>query len=467
MFERKGTGVALEADGTVRVVELTAAVGKRSVSRMEIFPPCGADPFSSWEEGVKKARELGIDVDGSTVGISDSLTYRKTLSFPFRSRSRIMQILVSELEGEIPIPSETVVADFLAGSPLEKGVKGIAFVCSRETVAGILEIFDGGTRLRGIQPLSLGLAGFSRTIGLRDGGAVFCSEGEALLVRMRSSFIESIQRFSSVREGEQDPVFSLAEEAFQTVREGDGFVLACSGSSASVFREHQGSRDIRFLDLGDPEKTAGAVALSPEKAEFAVALGLALRSIGSRYSIAFDLRQGPFSPMTVYSALKKPAIRTAVLGLLVFLFFVGNLMAGSGKAKARFEEYSTRIQSEFLELFPDARPVPGQEVAETRNKLEELKRKVDEMSGFEGKGALAVLARLSAAVPQEISLKIDELSYDSKRLRLEGTVTSFDSVDKVKSALEEEPFFTQVQVQNARVGADMNKISFRLEMEVR
>ena len=78
-----------------------------------------------------------------------------------------------------------------------------------------------------------------------------------------------------------------------------------------------------------------------------------------------------------------------------------------------------------------------------------------------------ILLPLSAAISQEISLKIDELSFDSKRLRLEGTVTSFDSVDKVKSALEEEPFFTQVNVQNARVGADMNKISFRLEMEVR
>jgi hypothetical protein len=81
-------------------------------------------------------------------------------------------------------------------------------------------------------------------------------------------------------------------------------------------------------------------------------------------------------------------------------------------------------------------------------------------------GALTVLARLSAAVPARIALKIDELSYDSKKLRLEGSVSSFDSVDRIKNALEDDPAFAEVQVQNARVGAEKNKVTFRLQMEV-
>ena len=76
-------------------------------------------------------------------------------------------------------------------------------------------------------------------------------------------------------------------------------------------------------------------------------------------------------------------------------------------------------------------------------------------------------ASFSSAIPEEISLKINELSYDAERVRVEGTVPSFDAVDRVKSALEEEPFFTDVQVQNARIGADVNRITFLLQMEVR
>jgi general secretion pathway protein L len=90
-----------------------------------------------------------------------------------------------------------------------------------------------------------------------------------------------------------------------------------------------------------------------------------------------------------------------------------------------------------------------------------------DLSGLGARGALSVLAGLSAAIPEDVSLKLDELSYDSKKLRLEGTVSSFDTVDRIKGALDSEPLFAEVQVQNARVGADINKVTFRLQMEVR
>jgi hypothetical protein len=74
---------------------------------------------------------------------------------------------------------------------------------------------------------------------------------------------------------------------------------------------------------------------------------------------------------------------------------------------------------------------------------------------------------LSAAVPEDVPLKLDELSYDSKKLRLDGSVSSFDVVDRIKGALDSEPLFAEVQVQNAKVGANINKVTFRLQMEIR
>ena len=47
------------------------------------------------------------------------------------------------------------------------------------------------------------------------------------------------------------------------------------------------------------------------------------------------------------------------------------------------------------------------------------------------------------------------------------TLSSFDAVDRIKAALDSESIFTEVQVQNARVGADINKVTFRVQMEVR
>lgn len=467
MLERKATGVALEADGTVRVVELIASVRTIGLSRVDTYPPGAAEPFASWSEALEKAREAGYDVDGSVVGLTDSLTYRKTLDFPFRSRSRIMQILVSELEGEIPVSSETVVADFLPGSPVQKGIVGIAFACSKQTVARVLEMFGGGGRLRGIQPLSVSLAGFSRAAGIRDGAALSCSGEEALVLGIRSSFLESVRRLPVSGDQEGDMGTSLAEMTLEAGREGNGIVAACPEVTASALRKSPELGNVSFLDLDNPARPGSVPPLAPDTAVYAGAVGAALRSLGSRDSFPFDFRQGPFSEVTPYATLKRPALRTGALGLLVLLLFIGNLLVGMTGAKAEFDRYSTKLESEFRELFPDARFIPGQEVAETGNKLEQLRKRAADMSGFDGVGALTVLTRLSAAVPEQVLLKIDELSYDSKKLRLEGTVSSFDSVDKIKSALEADPTFVDVQVQNARVGADMNKITFRLQMEVR
>ena len=49
-----------------------------------------------------------------------------------------------------------------------------------------------------------------------------------------------------------------------------------------------------------------------------------------------------------------------------------------------------------------------------------------DLSGLEGRGALSVLAALSSAVPEDVPLKLEELSYDSSKVRFEGTVSSFD-----------------------------------------
>jgi hypothetical protein len=464
MFERRSTGVALEADGTVRIVELMASIRTIVLSRMETFPPVETEPISSWQNALGKAREAGYDVDGSVVGITDSLVYRKTLAFPFRSRGRIMQILVSELEGEIPVPSDTVVADFLPGRQVEKGIRGIAFACSKQTVARVLEMFGGGARLKGVQPLSVGLAGYFRAAGIRDGAALSDSGQEEVVVGIRSSFIESVRRlpWTGRLEGA-----AVAEAILEAAPEKSCVVAACQPETAAAIRDLPGMRDLQFFDLEDPPGTGGVPRLSPGYAVYAATVGVALRGLGGRGSLALDLRQGPFSAVTPFSTLKGSLWRTAALGFLVFLLFIAGLLMGAGREKARYDAYSARIESEFRALFPDARFIPGQEVAETGNKLQQLQKKAADLSGFDGVGALAVLTQLSAAIPEGIALKIDEFSYDSKKLRLEGTVSSFDSVDKVKNALDQDPFFAEVQVQNARVGADMNRITFRLQMEVR
>jgi hypothetical protein len=466
MLERKATGVALEADGTVRIVELTAALRTFTLSRVETFVPEADDPFSSWQQALERARQSGFNLENPVAGITDSMTYRKVLQFPFRSRKRIIQILESELEGEIPVPSESVVADFIPGNSVDRGIAGIALACSKQTLTRVLEMFGGGARLRGVQTLSAGLATACLAAGIREGVALHVTDAETVLVEIRSGSLVSIRRFSSSGDLNSD-MESVAGGIIDMAGEEDDVVLACSGEVASVLRDVPGMRELstrRFSDLSISGLTSRA---GEEIIDHAAGFGLALRGLGRRESIGLDLRQGSFGQMTPLANLKGPLKRTAAIGLFVVLLLVTGLVLQTGRAKGEYERYSKQLETEFKEYFPEIQYRPNTAVEIVKQRLERLQGRMTDLSGFDEAGVLMVLARMSTAIPNEIAMKIDELSYDSSKLRIEGTVPSFDAVDRVKNALEEEPFFTEVQVQNARIGADVNKVTFRLQMEVR
>ena len=74
MFEKRSLGIAFEADGTVRAVELVSGVRSVTFSGAWTVKAEGTDPGDSWKRGVVNLREAGVDPDGAVIGIPESLT---------------------------------------------------------------------------------------------------------------------------------------------------------------------------------------------------------------------------------------------------------------------------------------------------------------------------------------------------------------------------------------------------------
>jgi general secretion pathway protein L len=312
----------------------------------------------------------------------------------------------------------------------------------------------------------VGLATSSIRAGIEEGVSVRCSTDEALLIELRSRKVKTIKRMGLSGDLDKDADL-LVDGIRQHTVNGDEVVLGCAQLSDRISTGLTGEETLNIRSMSDLDFIQKASGIEADPARVAPAVGLALSGLGTAEALPFDLRQGPFKQVTQLTGLKGPIIRTSALLLLAGILGLAALVTSQNQARGEYQDLQSRLEREYKDLLPGSRHQPGKEADDTRMKLEVLKRKMADLSGLQGRGALTVLAGLSAAIPDDVSLKLDELSYDSRKLRFEGSVSSFDAVDRIKAALDADPLFTDVQVQNARVGANINKVTFRLQMEVR
>jgi len=466
LFEKSSLGIAFESDGTVRAAELTSNLRTVTLLKVWTLPPGGEDNFTSWKQAIEQLRESGVDLDNAVIGIPDSMVYRKHLSFPFSSRKRIMQILNSELDGEIPLPVDEVVADLIPGQSDGSGLQGVAMACDKNTLSRFLDLFGPGVKLKSVQTGSVGVAGASIRAGMSNGVTVYGGNGEAVLIEFRSSKVKAVKRLALTGDGGRNTRLLAEMIRQQTVNE-DKVYIGCGELSDPVKAELEQDGTLILSTLSDLDIVQAAAGAHEDRARNAAAIGLALAGLGISQVQSFDLRQGPFKQITTFAGLKGPILRTTALLIIIAILGVVSLMNSLGQARGEYENLQGQLAQEFKQLFPDSRVIDGQEAAQIKAELDDLKKRMEDLSGLEGRGALSILSELSAAIPDDVSLKLDELSYDSNKLRFEGSVSSFDAVDRIKAALDSAPLFSNVQVQNARVGANINKVTFRLQMEVR
>jgi hypothetical protein len=77
---------------------------------------------------------------------------------------------------------------------------------------------------------------------------------------------------------------------------------------------------------------------------------------------------------------------------------------------------------------------------------------------------LEVLRQLSSALPEQISLDLEEWTLDEESARLRGTTTSFDAAETIKTAVTGLGMFREVQLKDVKTTAGGKKVSFALQM---
>lgn len=196
-----------------------------------------------------------------------------------------------------------------------------------------------------------------------------------------------------------------------------------------------------------------------------VPLGLAISQL-PQSSKVFDLRKEEFTLKTSINLKRMLAFTLAGILLLAGLFTFDVYHKVHIKER-RYAELKENMKAIFLGAFPESKNIiKGRELAQMKQKMEqeaERSRWLEDVT--RERRVLDPLLVVSKTISAFPDAKIDNLSVEEKKIRMDGQISSFEMVDKLKKRLSGTGFFKDIKLVGAKMDQKGAAVKFNFVME--
>ncbi len=372
---------------------------------------------------------------------------QRVVTFPFNDRKRIERALPFELEDSIPFSLEDVEIDHLAldradTEDKKKETAVIGIMAPKTVLRRHLDLLaSAGLDPQYVVPSYLGLAAVAKMIPVEGvvilvDGSDICLKDGALVKACRS--YSGLQATGGIRhvlkalEAEQ----GVQIEKAYLLSENDGLGAALSEAGLAV-------------ELFSPE-------FRGKKAEDPVSLGLALNE-------QVNFRKGAFAYRLADIGARKRRNSLIVAGAIAAIFAAANLGVKYYLIQSRYSKLDREIVEIYRQTFPNAKSI-ADPVRQLRTGLDDARKKFGALGT--ASSALDAIKAVNDGIPPEVRVSFQEFLLEGDQLKLAGEAGSFESIDKIKAALQKVETLADVQVLDTRMGVD-NKVKFRLDMKLK
>jgi type II secretory pathway component PulL len=196
--------------------------------------------------------------------------------------------------------------------------------------------------------------------------------------------------------------------------------------------------------------------LNGKKAQDPISLGITLLD-------DVNFRRGEFAYHVADEGSRRRRRMLIIAGAVVAVLFTVNIAVKFSIVRSGYGKLDAEIKEVYRQTFPDGRPA-ADPLRQMQDKMNEAKKRYGVLSS--GTSVLDVMKTVTDGIPKEVRVTFTEFVLEGDRLKLQGEGASFESVDKIKAELQKSPLFSDVAVQDTRMGVD-NKVKFRFEMKLK
>jgi hypothetical protein len=201
---------------------------------------------------------------------------------------------------------------------------------------------------------------------------------------------------------------------------------------------------------------------NPGKMDSALALAL-IEVAGIR---GLNFRKGPFAIAKRWAEHKKNLIRTGILAAAVLVLVLVNITLDFYAKQQKLDTLTAQVNDIFKLTFPD--------VKQGKDPLGQMRKKIDEArraSLSPGKSAesnrmIDILNEISSRVDKQIDVEFTRMVIGEDNVLIAGNTGTFNSVDAMKSQLEQAAVFKAVTIVSTNKDKSGNRIRFKLKLQL-
>ena len=421
------------------------------------------------------------------------LVAMRTFFLPFRDRKRLEQTVPFELETQVPFGLDEVVIAYQVLQRDKAGTTVLAALVQRHDLEEHLAMLKAA----GLDPkvVDFGPLATLNVLGLlgTDLPDTFVYVGGSLhridvalyrnrqLVGLRTlvpTFPPQRDETEAAAAGNGHPV-EQADLIAELVRDVRWTLLALNGAALDsglpclvagdavhfdqLSQQLAASLDVVIRRVEPSPMRSVPAEFRSQLAPFVAPFGLALREVTPNETVGINFRQGEFAYHRGQQEVRRALWSTGVIAAVALILFVANAYMRHQQVVHRLELVNSQIRELFKQTIPDVRRITDErrQLQEEIDAAEKRLKLLGSVAPPSGTTALDAAQRISAALPDNLKLDVDEYVMDTEDIKIKAKTDSLDTPNAIREAIASIHYFADVQVKDIKSSPD-GKVDFRI-----